>query len=132
MPSIRATEMDSIPRFSRETSSRSCLRYQEVEIVRAAHSRYRNPERPLCREIVEKPAQVSAPRTILPRSRCLLGPDRYARQAAALRIELQPLLRDEGSCLDGSRKDFQRDQIGARVPEGRRPRDGEQRVARPR
>src|SRR5207253_2514602 len=32
MLSIRATEMDSIPRFSRETSSRSCLQYQEVEL----------------------------------------------------------------------------------------------------
>src|SRR5437763_16269462 len=32
MPSTRATEMDSIPRCSRETSSPSCLRYQEVEL----------------------------------------------------------------------------------------------------
>ena len=93
---------------------------------------HRNQEGPLRRRGAEDPAQLRAARAVRTGRGRLLGADRHARHAAPLRLELQPLLRHEGPALDRSREDVQGDEVGSRLPEGRRARARQHLVARSR
>ena len=125
-----ATGRGSTPRSCRETLSRSCPRSQEVEHAGARDSLHRNQEGSLRRRGVEEPGEVRAARTVRTGRGRLLDADRHARHAAPLRLELQRLLRHEGPALDRSRQDVQGDEVGARLPEGRRARARQHLVAR--
>ncbi len=83
-------------------------------------------------EAAKTRGKLRAARAVRPGRGRLLDADRHARHAAALRLELQPLLRHEGPALDRPRQDVQGDEVGPGLPEGRRARARQHLVARSR
>ena len=81
-------------------------------------------------EAAKTAAQLRAARAVRTGRGRLLDADRHARHAAPLRLELQRLLRHEGPALDRPRQEVQGDEVGPRLPEGRRARARQHLVAR--
>src|SRR5262245_8108447 len=98
-----------------ETLSQYSLQFQEVKHVRPSHSVHRNQEGPVRCRGVEDPSQLRAAWAVRTGCGRVLGIDRQARSTAALRVELQSILRHEGPRLVRSGKEVQGDEKRPRV-----------------
>ena len=83
-------------------------------------------------EALEDAGEVRPARALRAGGGRLRGADRHARHAAALRLELQRLLRHEGPALDRPREEVQGDEVRSRLPQGRRACARQHLVARSR